>query len=88
MTTVAIEYCVPCGQRQRALDVADHLRDTFGQELEGVSLVTGDSGVFTVSVDGDPTTRARTLSNSHPTGRTSRPIHVVCAPAGTAEPAG
>ena len=53
MTTVDIEYCVPCGHRSRALDVADHLLDSFGQELEAVSLVTGDSGVFTISVDGD-----------------------------------
>lgn len=53
MTTVAIEYCVPCGHRQRALDVADHLLETFGQELESVSIVTGDGGVFKISVDAD-----------------------------------
>lgn len=53
MTAVDIEYCVPCGHRQRALDVANHLLETFGQELDDVSLVTGDGGVFTVSVDGD-----------------------------------
>lgn len=53
MTTVDIEYCVPCGHRQRALDVADHLLETFGQELESVDLVTGDGGVFKISVDGD-----------------------------------
>lgn len=53
MTSVDIEYCVPCGHRSRALDVADHLLDSFGQELEAVSLVTGDSGVFKISVDGD-----------------------------------
>lgn len=53
MTSVDIEYCVPCGHRQRALDVADHLLESFGQELVDVSLVTGDGGVFTVSVDGD-----------------------------------
>lgn len=53
MTTVDIEYCVPCGHRERALEVADHLLESFGQELEAVSLVTGDGGVFTVTVDGD-----------------------------------
>lgn len=53
MTAVDIEYCVPCGHRQRALDVADHLLETFGQELDAVSLVTGDGGVFKISVDGD-----------------------------------
>lgn len=53
MTSVDIEYCVPCGHRERALDLADHLLDAFGQEVDAVSLVTGDGGVFTVSVDGD-----------------------------------
>lgn len=53
MTAVDIEYCVPCGHRQRALDVANHLLETFGQELDDVSLVTGDGGVFKISVDGD-----------------------------------
>lgn len=53
MTSVDIEYCVPCGHRSRALDVADHLLESFGQELEAVSLVTGDDGVFKSSVDGD-----------------------------------
>lgn len=53
MTIVEIEYCVPCGHRERALDVADHLLETFGQELEAVALFTGDGGVFDIAVDGD-----------------------------------
>lgn len=53
MTIVEIEYCVPCGHRERALDVADHLLETFGQELEAVVLFTGDGGVFDIAVDGD-----------------------------------
>jgi len=53
MTTVSIEYCVPCGHRQRALDTADHLLEAFGQELDAVSLITGDGGVFKISVDGN-----------------------------------
>ena len=53
MTTVDIEYCVPCGMLDRAQTVQHQLLDRFGEELERVSLVTGDHGVFTVDVDGD-----------------------------------
>ena len=53
MTTVDIEYCVPCGMLDRAQTVQHELLDRFGEELERVSLVTGDQGVFTVSVDGE-----------------------------------
>ena len=53
MTAVDIEYCVPCGMLDRAQTVQHELLDRFGEELERVSLVTGDHGVFTVSVDGE-----------------------------------
>jgi len=53
MPTVEIEYCVPCGMRDRAVDVQTALLETYGQQLDAVSLVTGDSGVFEVSVDGE-----------------------------------
>ena len=53
MTAVDIEYCVPCGMLDRAQTVQHELLDRFGQELERVSLVTGEDGVFTVTVDGD-----------------------------------
>lgn len=53
MTTVDIEYCVPCGMLDRAQDVQAAILEEFGQEVESVSLVTGDSGVFEVRADGD-----------------------------------
>jgi selenoprotein W-related protein len=53
MTAVEIEYCVPCGFLVRAESVQHLLLQQFGQQLERVALVTGDDGVFTVSVDGE-----------------------------------
>ncbi|QLG27595.1 SelT/SelW/SelH family protein [Halorarum halophilum] len=48
MTTVEIEYCVPCGMLGRAQDVQAALLEEFGEELDRVALVTGDTGVFEV----------------------------------------
>lgn len=53
MATVEIEYCVPCGFRERALDVQEAILNGVEEELEELSLVMGDHGVFTVSVDGE-----------------------------------
>ena len=53
MTTVEIEYCVPCGHLDRASGLAEHLLRTFRGRLDRVALVTGDGGVFVVSVDGE-----------------------------------
>ncbi|WP_415378671.1 SelT/SelW/SelH family protein [Halosimplex sp. TS25] len=53
MTTVEIEYCVPCGMRDRAVDLQTALLEEFGQGVEAVSLVTGDDGVFEVRADGE-----------------------------------
>jgi len=53
MTTVEIEYCVPCGMLDRALDVEEAVLRQFGDQLERVSLVTGDHGIFVVRVDGE-----------------------------------
>jgi len=53
MTTVEIEYCVPCGFLNRAEDVQHALLTTFGEKLDAVVLKTGANGVFTVSVDGE-----------------------------------
>jgi len=53
MTTVEIEYCVPCGFRERALDVQDAILNGVEQELEELTLVMGDHGVFTVRADGE-----------------------------------
>ena len=53
MTTVEIEYCVPCGMLNRALDVEEAILRQFGDRLDRVSLVTGDHGIFVVRVDGE-----------------------------------
>jgi len=52
MSDVEIEYCVPCGFLNRAVDLAEALLSTFGADIDSVSLVTGDHGVFEVRVDG------------------------------------
>lgn len=51
MTTVEIEYCVPCGFRERALDVQQAVLNGLETQLEELSLVMGDHGVFQVRVD-------------------------------------
>lgn len=51
MTEVEIEYCVPCGLLDRAIEVEKSLLEEFGQDLEAVRLKTGDGGVFKVMVD-------------------------------------
>lgn len=53
MTSVEIEYCVPCGFLDRAETIQHALLANFGQQLESVALVTGAHGVFRVSVDGE-----------------------------------
>jgi selenoprotein W-related protein len=53
MSNVAIEYCVPCGFRDRALDVQDAILNGVEDELAELSLVMGDHGVFEVRVDGE-----------------------------------
>ena len=50
---VEIEYCVPCGFLDRASDLQYLLLRTFGQQLDRVSLCTGDDGVFRVVVGGE-----------------------------------
>ena len=52
MTTVEIEYCVPCGFRDRALDLQRAILTGLEQELDELRLVMGDHGVFRVSVNG------------------------------------
>ncbi|MXR41971.1 SelT/SelW/SelH family protein [Halobaculum sp. WSA2] len=53
MPQVEIEYCVPCGMLERAQDVQAAILEEFGMEVESVSLVTGDGGVFEVRADGE-----------------------------------
>ena len=48
MTDVEIEYCVPCGMLDRAQDVQHAILSEYGERLDSVALVTGDSGVFKV----------------------------------------
>ena len=50
---VEIEYCVPCGHLNRAIATQRELLDTYGQDLEAVSLKTGDGGVFKLRIDGE-----------------------------------
>jgi selenoprotein W-related protein len=52
MTTVEIEYCVPCGFRERALDLQRAVLTALERELDECKLVMGDHGVFRVAVDG------------------------------------
>ncbi|MFT4923747.1 MAG: selenoprotein W-related protein [Haloarculaceae archaeon] len=53
MTEVEIEYCVPCGFRDRAIAVQQAILGGLETDLDELSLVMGDHGVFRVSVDGD-----------------------------------
>jgi selenoprotein W-related protein len=53
MTRVSIEYCVPCGHLDQAIDTQRALLETYGRTLDGVTLLTGENGVFEVAVDGE-----------------------------------
>jgi len=53
MTDVEIEYCVPCGMLDRAQDVQHAILSEYGERLDSVALVTGDSGVFEVRANGE-----------------------------------
>ena len=52
MTEVEIEYCVPCGHLDAAIDTQRALLTEFGRSLDGVRLKTGHGGVFKVRVEG------------------------------------
>lgn len=54
MTEVEIEYCVPCGFRERAIDVERAVLNGVENDLDRVVLTMGDHGVFRVTVDGEP----------------------------------
>jgi len=51
MGTVEIEYCVPCGFRERAMDLAGAILNGCEREIDELSLVMGDHGVFRVQVN-------------------------------------
>lgn len=48
---ITIEYCVPCGHLERAIQVQRELLVRHGRDLEGVTLRTGAGGVFKVAAD-------------------------------------
>lgn len=52
-TQIEIEYCVPCGHLDRAVDTQRSILERFGRDIEGVRLKTGAGGVFTIRVDGE-----------------------------------
>ena len=49
--SVEIEYCVPCGHLNRAIDTQRVILEHFGRQIDGVRLKTGHGGVFTIRVD-------------------------------------
>lgn len=53
MTIVEIEYCVPCGFLDRAEAVQHALLTNFDEEIDELTLVSGDHGIFEVRVDGE-----------------------------------
>ena len=48
MTDVNIEYCVPCGLLEYAVETQETLLEEFGQDLDGVRLQPGHGSVFKV----------------------------------------
>lgn len=53
MTDVEIEYCVPCGHLDRAIETQRALLSEFGRALDTATLRTGEGGIFVVRVDGE-----------------------------------
>jgi selenoprotein W-related protein len=53
MSQVEIEYCVPCGHRDEAVNTASAILEAHADRVEGVTLVPGDGGIFEVRLDGD-----------------------------------
>jgi selenoprotein W-related protein len=48
MTEINIEYCVPCGLLEYAVETQEQLLEAFGRDLAGVRLQPGHGGVFRV----------------------------------------
>jgi selenoprotein W-related protein len=53
MPEVEIEYCVPCGLLDIALETQHALLEEYGQDIDAVTLKPGHGGVFKVQIDGD-----------------------------------
>ena len=52
-TSVEIEYCLPCGHLEQAINTRRAILQQFGRRLDGVGLKTGHGGVFTIRVDSE-----------------------------------
>ncbi len=53
MSTIDIEYCVPCGMRDQAVNIQEAILAAVEEDVDQVSLTPGHGGVVIVSVDGD-----------------------------------
>lgn len=53
MAEIEVEYCVPCGLLDRALEVERAVLEEYGDTVDGFRLKPGDGGVFRVEVDGE-----------------------------------
>jgi selenoprotein W-related protein len=51
MTDIEIEYCVPCGLLDDAIETQQSLLEEYGRDLDTVCLKPGHGGVFEVRVD-------------------------------------
>jgi len=50
---IEIEYCVPCGYLDKAVDAQKTILSTFGEQLGQVTLKPGNKGVYTFRADGE-----------------------------------
>lgn len=50
MTEIEIEYCVPCGLLDNAIETQHALLEEYGRDIDTVSLKPGHGGVFKVRV--------------------------------------
>jgi selenoprotein W-related protein len=71
-TEVEIEYCVPCGHLNRAIDTQRLILERFGRRIDGVRLKTGHGGVFTIRVDGKQIYHKNQGSTSTASSETSK----------------
>lgn len=53
MAEIEIEYCVPCGLLDPAVNTQRALLEEFGRDVDSVRLTTGHGGVFKVFVGND-----------------------------------
>jgi selenoprotein W-related protein len=53
MTAIEIEYCVPCGLLEPAIETQTRLLNEFGQDLDGATLTPGHGGVCIVTAAGE-----------------------------------